>query len=55
MAPFDFLELNFIILGVVILAVFLYLVFLINKRRRKKFLHENNDKNSDPPGSKPDS
>lgn len=42
----EFLELNFIIVGVVVLLVFLYLVFLINKRRKQKFLHRDSTKGS---------
>lgn len=35
----EFLGLNVVIVGVLFLFVFLYLVFLINKRRKEKFLH----------------
>ena len=35
----EFLGLNVIIVGGLIIAVLLYLVFLINKRRKEKFLH----------------
>ncbi len=36
----EFLGLNVIIVAVILLAVLLYLVFLINKRRKAKFLHQ---------------
>jgi hypothetical protein len=39
MEEFEFLGLNAIIIGLVLLAVFAYLVMLINKRRKDKFLH----------------
>jgi len=39
METIDFLELNFVIVGTAVLAVFIYLIFLINKRRKEKFLH----------------
>jgi hypothetical protein len=39
METLDFLKLNFVIVGIAVLAVFVYLVFLINKRRKEKFLH----------------
>jgi hypothetical protein len=35
----EFLGLNVVIVGVLVGAVFLYLIFLINKRRKEKFLH----------------
>jgi hypothetical protein len=40
MKLFEFLGLNVVIVGVVVLIVILYLVSLINKRRKSKFLHE---------------
>ncbi len=40
MQTFEFLGLNVVIVGGVALMVVLYLVFLINKRRKEKFLHE---------------
>ena len=40
MRTFEFLGLNVVIVGVVVLVIILYLVFLINKRRKAKFLHE---------------
>jgi len=39
MQTVEFLGLNVVIVGLLIGAVFLYLVFLINKRRKDKFLH----------------
>ena len=39
MQTVDFLGLNVVIVALVVIIVFLYLVFLINKRRREKFLH----------------
>jgi hypothetical protein len=36
----NFFEYNLGIVAVVVLVVFLYLVFLINKRRKDKFLHD---------------
>ncbi len=39
METFEFLKLNIVIGAVLILGVFVYLVVLINKRRKNKFLH----------------
>ena len=39
-----FFGLNFVIISVIVIIVFLYLVFLINKRRRQKFLHQDTKK-----------
>ncbi len=36
----EFLGLNVVIVGGLIVGVFLYLVFLMNKRRKEKFLHQ---------------
>jgi hypothetical protein len=40
----DFLGINVVILGGVFLIVFVYLIFLINKRRKEKFLHSGKQK-----------
>lgn len=40
MQPSDFLGLNVVFIGSAILVVFVYLVVLINKRRKQKFLHK---------------
>jgi hypothetical protein len=40
MKIFEFLSLNVIIGGVVILIVLIYLISLINKRRKDQFLHQ---------------
>lgn len=40
MNPGDFFQLNVAIIALIVLVVFLYLVFLINKRRKEKFLHQ---------------
>jgi hypothetical protein len=39
METFEFLKLNFVLGAIVILGGFVYLVVLINKRRKNKFLH----------------
>ena len=39
METIEFLGLNFIVGGIIVLGVFIYLIILINKRRREKFLH----------------
>ena len=39
MNPFYFFQLNIVIIGGIVLGVLLYLIFLINKRRKEKFLH----------------
>ena len=39
MKMFEFLGWNVMIVGVIVLIVILYLVSLINKRRKSKFLH----------------
>ena len=36
----EFLRLNAVIIGIIFLGVFLYLLNLINKRRKEKFLHK---------------
>lgn len=36
----DFLGYNILIIAGILLAVFIYLVSLINKRRKEKFLHK---------------
>ena len=41
MGPSEFLGLNVIIIGALIAVVLVYLVILIRKRRRQKFLHKN--------------
>jgi hypothetical protein len=40
MGPSEFLGLNVILIGALILVVLIYLVILIRKRRRQKFLHK---------------
>lgn len=40
----DFLGLNVITIGATVLVVALYLIFLINKRRKQKFLHDISEK-----------
>jgi septation ring formation regulator EzrA len=40
----DFLGINVIMIGGVVLIVFIYLVLLINKRRKEKFLHKVEEK-----------
>ena len=47
METVDFLGLNIIIVGIAVLAVFVYLIFLINKRRKEKFLHRGSGKSDD--------
>ena len=44
METLDFLKLNIVIVGTAVLAVFVYLIFLINKRRKEKFLHRDPEK-----------
>jgi len=39
MEEFEFLGLNAVIIGIIVLAVFAYLLLLVNKRRKEKFLH----------------
>ncbi len=39
MGPSQFFGYNVLAIGGILLAVMLYLIFLINKRRRQKFLH----------------
>ena len=46
MKTFEFLGLNVIIVGAVVLLIILYLIFLINKRRKDKFLHNESDTDS---------
>ena len=46
MEVFKFLELNVGIVGGLLLIVFIYLIVLINRRRRSKFLH-NDGSNGD--------
>ncbi len=46
MEVFKFLELNVGIVGGLLLAVFIYLIVLINRRRRSKFLHNDGDGNN---------
>jgi hypothetical protein len=41
MGPEEFLGLNVVLIGALILVVLVYLVILIRKRRRQKFLHKN--------------
>jgi len=41
MDKFEFVELNIVLLGALGLGVFFYLVFLIKKRKKKDFLHDN--------------
>ncbi len=36
----EYLGLNIILIGVLVLIVLIYLIVLINKRRREKFLHQ---------------
>ena len=45
MEIFKFLGLNIGIVGGIVLIVFIYLVVLINKRRERKFLHNEKKKN----------
>ena len=40
MGPSEFLGINVVALGVLVLAVVIYLIVLIRKRRRQKFLHK---------------
>jgi len=40
METVEFVGLNVIILGIGILGVMLYLIFLIRKRQKQKFLHQ---------------
>jgi hypothetical protein len=40
MGPSEFLGINVVALGVLILVVIVYLVVLIRKRRKQKFLHK---------------
>ena len=47
MDVFRFLGLNIGIVGFLGLIVFIYLIGLINKRRTRKFLHENRKKPKD--------
>lgn len=44
MKVINFFSLNIGIVAVVVLGVFLYLVILINKRRKDKFLHDKGKK-----------
>ncbi len=39
MGPSQFFGYNILAIGGILIVVLLYLVFLINKRRREKFLH----------------
>lgn len=39
MNPFEFLQINVVIVAAVLLIVFVYIIFLINKRRKDEFLH----------------
>ena len=39
-----FLEMNIIIIAGVLLIVFIYLISLINKRRKNQFLHQDKEK-----------
>ena len=41
----EFLGLNVVAFGVLVGAVIVYLVILINKRRKSKFLHKDTTKN----------
>ena len=40
----EFLKLNIGIIAVIFLIVMVYLIILINKRRKEKFLHRNAEK-----------
>jgi hypothetical protein len=40
MKPSDFLGLNVVFIGAAVLVLVFYLVVLINKRRKQKFLHK---------------
>ena len=40
----DFLGFNVVIVSVVLLIVFVYLIFLIKKRRKDEFLHSQSKK-----------
>jgi hypothetical protein len=40
METFEFLGLNFIIVASVLLCIVIYLIFLIRKRQKDKFLHQ---------------
>ncbi len=44
MREFEFFGWNIIALGVISLIVVIYLIGLINKRRRRKFLHDQSGK-----------
>ena len=48
MRVFEFFSWNVITIGVISLIVVLYLIGLINKRRRHKFLHDQFPKNTGP-------
>ena len=39
METFEFLGLNVVFMGIIVLGVLIYLITLINKRRKAKFLH----------------
>ena len=43
MEKIEFLGLNVIIIGVTVFVVVVYLVILINKRRKEKFLHRKSE------------
>lgn len=45
MQVIEFLGLNIIIIGAVVLAILIYLISLINKRWKNKFLHTTTKKN----------
>jgi Ca2+/H+ antiporter len=47
MRLFEFFSWNVIAIGVISLIVVLYLIGLINKRRRHKFLHDQSKEPSD--------
>lgn len=47
MEVFKFLELNVGIAGGLVLIVFIYLIVLINRRRRSKFLHDEGHNNKE--------
>lgn len=47
MEIFKFLGLNIGIVGGIVLIVFIYLVVLINKRRARKFLHNDQKKDKE--------
>ncbi len=41
---FEFLKYNIVFGGVLLLGGFIYLIVLINKRRKNKFLHSKDEK-----------